>query len=125
LLTRNLQSLFLVLPLLLPGVAAAQATARKPAELTLAYDLLTLEAKMRRVPPASLSFLRTILEDAAAAAVAVNPNPKNSNEALAVLEAIQVALAKHNLVQPADEKDWPQTMGIALTALVLTSDSRR
>jgi len=95
------------------------------AESTLAYELMSLEVKVRHVPSTTVSLLREILEDASSAAAAVNSTPQTRRDALAVLEAIQISLAQHNLVQPPEEKDWPQTMSAALVALALAPEKRR
>lgn len=105
----------------LPELAFAQL---RPVESTLAHELVQLERQFRAVPDETTIRLDRIISDATDAAVAVNPDPRTREEALSVLGAIQVAMAKHNLVQPLQEKDWPQTLGIALTPLEITPEER-
>jgi hypothetical protein len=92
-----------------------------PVEGTSAYRLLQLEATVRAVPAGALPLLHQVINDGSIAAAKTNPNPKSRTEALATLMAIQVALERHNFLQPIMRKDWPQTIGTALTPLNLTA----
>jgi hypothetical protein len=92
-----------------------------PIESTMAFQLLKLEQSVRQVPSDVDALFRTALADATASALRVKRSPRTKDEAVAVLNAIQVALAKHNFLQPPDEKDWPQTLGIALTQRSLSA----
>lgn len=105
----------------LPLVARAQL---RPVESTLAHELLQLERDLRTVPDETANRLDRIIRDTTDAAVAVHPNPRTRGEALKVLQAIQVSMAMHNLVQPPLRKDWPQTLGIALTPLDVSPEDR-
>jgi hypothetical protein len=107
----------------------------KPIESTMAYDLFTRERGVRKVPIDGEKLLRSAIDDATTAAVRAKRDPRTKEEALAAFEAIQLALVRHNFLQPPEEKDWPQTLGIALTprtfapevlqAILSFSDNRR
>lgn len=86
-------------------------------EATTAYKLLSVEREVRDVPASAEALFRLVVADATEAAADTRRHPRSREEALAVLEAIQVALTRHNFLQPSDEKDWPQTMGSALIPL--------
>jgi hypothetical protein len=105
---------FLLAVSLSPLVLQAQEDVG-PIESTTAFKLLALEQSVRQVPSDVEMLFRTALEDATASALQVKRTPETKDEAVAILNAIQVALAKHNFLQPPDEKDWPQTLGISLT----------
>jgi tetratricopeptide (TPR) repeat protein len=107
------------------AAALANSGAIKPIESTMAYDLLTQEQKVRQIPKDAEKLFRAVITDATTRAVQTNQQPQTKAEALAVLEAIQLALVKHNFLQPREEKDWPQTLGIALTPLTLTVEARK
>lgn len=87
----------------------------KPIETTMAYELFTIERSVRQVPVDSEKLLRSALDDATKMAANTARYPGTRDQALVALEAIQLALVKHNFLQPPEEKDWPQTLGIALT----------
>lgn len=95
----------------------------KPIESTIAYELLMLEGSVRQLPPDAEKLFRIAITDATDMALRTHRHPRTRAEALAVLEAIQLALVKHNFLQPAEEKDWPDTVGIALTPLNLTPEA--
>lgn len=95
----------------------------KPIESTMPYELLTLERGVRQVSIDTEKLFRSVIDDATTAAIRAHRHPRTKEEALAVLEAIQVALVKHNFLQPLEEKDWPDTMGIALTPRTFTPDT--
>lgn len=95
----------------------------KPIESTMAYDLFKTERDVRKVPLDGETLLRSAIDDATAMAVRTKRDPRTKEEALAAFEAIQLALVKHNFLQPPEEKDWPQTLGIALTPLTLSPDA--
>lgn len=97
----------------------------KPVEATMAYELFTLERGVRQVPPDAEKLFRSAISDATTAALQTHRHPRTRDETVAVLEAIQVALAKHNFVQPPEEKDWPDTIGIALKPLSFTPEELR
>jgi hypothetical protein len=96
-----------------PAVFAAQEEVR-PLETTTAYELLVLESSVRQVPQGAEQLLHSAINDATTAALQTRSPLKTREEALAVLEAIQLALVKYNFLQPPEEKDWPQTLGDAL-----------
>jgi len=75
---------------------------------------------VRPVPDGVEKFAKVLIDDATQAAIQTNRDPKTREDILNVFGAIQLALVKHNLLQPSQEKDWPQTLGIALTPLSLT-----
>jgi hypothetical protein len=87
----------------------------KPIETTMAYELFTTERGVRKVPVDAEKLLRSALDDATKMAANTARYPGTRDQALVALEAIQLALVKHNFLQPPEEKDWPQTLGIALT----------
>lgn len=87
----------------------------KPIESTMAYELFTIERGVRRVPPTADALLRSAIDDATDAAARSQSNPRSREDAMKVFGAIQQALVKHNFLQPPEEKDWPQTLGDALT----------
>lgn len=89
--------------------------ALKPVGATMAGALLKTEATVRKVPADAERRLTQLIDDATAAAVAVHRTPSKKEEALAVFAAIQIVMVKSNFLQPPEEKDWPDTMGIALT----------
>lgn len=95
----------------------------KPVESTMAYELLTLERGARQVSMDTEKMFRSVIDDATTIALRTHRNPRTREEALAVLEAIQVALVKHNFLQPPEEKDWPDTIGIALTPRNFTPEA--
>jgi len=91
-----------------------------PVESTDAYELLELEATIRKVPPESFDLLRSVIHDATDAARLARPSPISRGDALIVFDAIQAVLAHNNFLQPTLHADWPLTLGIALTPLSLT-----
>lgn len=105
----------------LPGLAFAQL---RSVESTLAHEHLQLEAQLHVVPDEVMARLDRIIRDATDAAVSVHRAPRTREQALSVLVAIQIAMAKHNLVQPLRQKDWPKTLGVALTPLEVTLEDR-
>lgn len=105
---------FLLAISLLPLVLQAQEDVG-PIDSTMAFQLLKLEQSVRQVPADVEILFSAALDDATASALRVKRNPKTRDEAVAVLSAIQEVLARYNFLQPPDEKDWPQTLGIALT----------
>jgi hypothetical protein len=114
-----------ILNILLWALALSPATAGQdlqPIEATLAAELLQLEASVRDVPKEVEPLFRAVLEEATTRALAVSRHPKSQAEALAVLEAIQLVLVQRNFLQPPEEKDWPQTLGFALTERKFTSE---
>jgi hypothetical protein len=119
-LRRRLAASSLLLSAILSPPALATQYDVKPIDSTMAFQLLTQERSVRQVPPDAERLFSIALEDATAAALQVNRRPQTKDEALAVLEAVQLTLAKHNFLQPPEEKDWPQTLGIALTARPFT-----
>lgn len=92
----------------------------KPIESTTAYELFTIERGVHKVPDGSEALLRSAIDDATAMAVRIRPRPRTRDDALAVFAAIQLALVRHNFLQPPEEKDWPQTVGDALTPRTFT-----
>jgi hypothetical protein len=96
----------------------------KPIESTMAYKLLTIESGVREVPTGAENLLRSVINDATDMALKKNRNPRTREEALDVLGAIQLALVRHNFLQPPEEKDWPQTMGIAFKPLTFTTETQ-
>ena len=101
------------------GVRADDAPG--PLESTSAYKLLKLEGSVRQIPPDAMALLRGVLDDATNAAIQKYRHPQTPAEAIAALEAIQLALVKHNFIQPPEEKDWPNTIGIAFEPLQLSA----
>jgi hypothetical protein len=95
-----------------------------PVEETTAYKLFNIEKEARTVPAEAEKLLRDVLNDATTMAVKKNRHPRTKAEALAVFEAIQLALVKHNFVQPPEERDWPQTIGIAFKPLSLAPEAQ-
>lgn len=87
----------------------------KPVDATMAAELFKTETAVRNVPTDVKQRLTQLIDDATAAAVAVHRTPSKKEEALAVFEAIQMVMVKSNFLQPPEEKDWPDTIGIALT----------
>src|SRR5687768_5914213 len=88
-----------------------------PVEATIAYEALEAEVRVSEVHPDALKLLLTVLDRATRAAVRVSRAPKSRDEALAVLLTIQHSLESHNFLQPANEADWPITIGDALKPL--------
>ncbi|MEK6283920.1 MAG: hypothetical protein AABN95_26510 [Acidobacteriota bacterium] len=115
----RLAGLYLLIIAASPAAFAMQGQV-KSIESTMAYELLTLEAGVRTLPPDAVKLFREAITDATDAAVRTNRHPQTRADALAVLEAIQLALVKHNFLQPANRTDWPDTIGIALTPLKWT-----
>jgi hypothetical protein len=109
-------STYLLVLAMSPTVFATQEGA-KPVESTMAIELFTLERAVRQVPPDAEKLLRSAINAATTTALQTHRHPRTREEALAVLEAIQIVFIKHNFVQPPDEKDWPDTIGIALKPL--------
>lgn len=109
------------------GAKPAESTVEgaKPVESTMAYELFALERGVRQVPPDAERLLRSAISDATTAALRTGRRPRTREEALAALDAIQVALVKHNFLQPPEEKDWPQTLGVALKPLTFLPESLR
>lgn len=96
----------------------------KPVESTTAYQLLEIESSVRSVPEGARKLLMAVIDDATRAALRVRrKEPATRDEALKVMEAIQISLVRHNFLQPARREDWPQTIGIALTPLTLSSEA--
>lgn len=94
----------------------------KSIESTMAYDLFSRERAVRKVPVDGEKLIRSAIEDATAIALQAKREPRTREDALAAFEAIQLALVKHNFLQPAEEKDWPNTLGIALTPLTFAPE---
>lgn len=94
----------------------------RPVETTIAHKLLVIERGVRDIPVDTTELLRAVIDDATNAAVRTHRHPRTRDEALAVLEAMQLALVRYNFLQPPQEKDWPNTMGIALQPLKLSAD---
>jgi len=115
------------LTLLLAATQAQEVSAIQdqinPLESTTAFQLLTLERSVRQLPPDAEDLFRAAIEDATAAALRINRHPKTKDEAKAVLGAIQLALVKHNFLQPPEEKDWPQTLGMAFVPRTFTPEA--
>lgn len=109
-----------LLAIALPSAGVALQDEIRPIETTTAYELLTLERSVRQVPTNAEELLRSILIDITNKVLNVHRHPQTREEALAVLEVIQLALVKHNFLQPSEEEDWPQTLGIAFTPRTLT-----
>ena len=97
----------------------------KPIEATMAYTLFTTEKSVRSVPPDAEGLLRSAIDDATKMAANAAPHPETREQALMAFEAIQLALIKHNFLQPPEQKDWPQTIGIALTPHSFPPDELR
>jgi hypothetical protein len=94
----------------------------KPIESTMAYDLFTREQAVRKVPVDGEKLIRSAIENATTMAVRAKREPRTKEDALAAFEAIHLALVKHNFLQPPEEKDWPNTLGIALTPLTFAPE---
>lgn len=106
----------------LPQIALADV---RPVESTLAHELMQLERDVGTVPDETAARLDRIVRDASDAAIAIHRRPRSRDEALAVLQHIQIALAKHNLFQPLRREDWPMRMSTALTPLDVTPEQKR
>lgn len=106
-----------LLMIIASAAALAMQAQVKPIESTMAYELLTLEAGVRTLPTDAEKEFQAAVTDATTMALQTNSHPQTRAEALAVFEAIQLALVKHNFLQPAERADWPDTIGIALTPL--------
>lgn len=96
-----------------------------PVESTTAYKLFTKEKTVRTVDTKAEKLLLDVLNDATTAASQKNRNPRTKEEVLSVFEAIQMSLVKHNFVQPPEQRDWPNTIGIAFKPLNLTPEARK
>ena len=99
----------------------------KPIESTTAFQMLELEFAVREKIPdkdKTRALLVSAIENATLAAQ-THRMPRTKEEALPILEAIQVALVKHNFIQPLEQKDWPQTLGAALTPRTLTEEEKK
>lgn len=105
----------------------SQASAEEPRRLeaTLSYQMLQMEGSVRRVPKAKFDLLRSALERARYAAASQHTRPDTRREAIEVLDAIQIALAKHNFIQPTLRDDWKDTIGDALEPLRISREERR
>lgn len=110
----SMAGIFLLITAMSPAVFAIQEPV-KPIESTMAFELLMLEAGVRTLPPDAVKLFQEAITDATEAALRTNRHPQTRADALAVLEAIQLALVKHNFLQPANRTDWPDTIGIAFT----------
>lgn len=119
---RRVVQICLLVTVISPAVFAIQKEI-KPIESTMAYNLLTVEKGVRNVPADAEKLLRSAIDNATTMAVQTKRSPRTREEALAVFEAIQLALVKHNFLQPPEEKDWPNTLGIALTPRSFTPDA--
>lgn len=114
-----------VLTIVFSGYMASSALAIDSSRVsreTLAEELMAVEmAAIKEVPSNAAALLREALKDGESAAAAAAPRPpRTREEALAVLKAIQEAMEKRHFVQPIAKKDWPDTMGKALTIRVLS-----
>jgi hypothetical protein len=99
----------------------------KPIESTTAFQLLELEFSVRKKllnKDVTRELLRSAIDDATVSAQSF-PTPRTRQDALPILEAIQVALVKHNFIQPLDQKDWPDTLAAALTPHNFSSDEQQ
>jgi len=103
----------------------ASAEAPRPLEATLSYKMLQMEGSVRRVPKAKFDLLRSALERARYDAASQHTRPDTRREAIEVLDAIQIALAKHNFIQPTSREDWKDTIGDALEPLAISREERR
>jgi len=111
----------LITGIISPVVLASDEHIR-PIEATMAYELFTTERSVRKVPIDSEKLFRSAIDDATTMAVGAERHPRTVDQALKALEAIQLALVRHNFLQPPEEKDWPQTLGIALTPRTFPDD---
>src|SRR5262245_15509336 len=103
----------------------ASADAPRPIESTLSYQLLQVEGSVRSVSREKVALLRSALDRATYAAVSKYSRPRTRREAIEVLDAIQIALAEHNFLQPVSRRDYRDTLGDALEPLALSREERR
>lgn len=105
--------------------AQAQPAERRPLERTLSYEMLQIEGTVRSVPRDKLVLLKSALDRATYAAAGKYTTPRNRRQAIESLDAIQIAFAEHNFIQPTSRRDWKDTIGDALEPLNLTREERR
>jgi hypothetical protein len=103
----------------------AMADAPRPLDQTLSYQLLQVEGSVRPVSKEKFTLLRSVLERATYAAVSKHSYPRSRRQAIEVLDAIQIALAEHNFLQPVSRRDYRDTLGDALEPLALSREERR
>jgi hypothetical protein len=114
--------LLLLLLALLPTPPAPAASAVRLEE-TLAYRMLQRERAVRAVPASAEPLLRKVLSEGVTALGPDPAPPATADEFRAFARAVAIVLATHNFIQPGSTKDWPDTLGEALTPLPL-GDSR-
>jgi hypothetical protein len=96
----------------------------RPVDATLAYELLKTESSVRTVSPAKFDLLRSVLRRAMDAGRAQHRRPRTRREVIEVLDAIQIALAEHNFVQPISQDSREYTIGDALEPRRLSREER-
>jgi hypothetical protein len=93
-------------------------------EATLSYRMLQVESTVRPVSKAKFALLYSVLDRAANAAGDKYTRPRTRRQAIEVLDAIQVTLARHNFIQPTSRDEWKDTIGDAFEPLRLTREER-
>lgn len=104
---------------------APAALADTPIEETLSYRMLQAEAGVRPVPRAKFDLLRSVLTRATNAARTQYFQPRTRRDVVAAFDAIQIAFAEHNFIQPPLPEDDTDTIGDALEPLQLSPEARR
>src|SRR6185295_1488057 len=102
----------------------ALADAPRPIESTLSWQMLKLESKYRPISQAKFDLLRSVLQRGTYAAVSKYAQPRYRRQAIETLDAVQVALAEHNFIQPTGGKGWHDTIGDAFEPLQLSPQQR-
>ena len=105
----------------------SQAAADEPVaiEATLSYQLLQIESSVRPVTNAKLALLRSVLERATDAASDTHSRPRSRREAIEALDAVQVAIVRHNFIIPIARRDYKETLGDAFEPLNISYEQRK